>query len=47
LAGINSRHEKICSVGFEWTRQNQSHAENARRKFPRTWEPKKSPGAPE
>ncbi len=48
LAGLNSRHEKIHSVGFELTLNNdESRAENVRRKFPRTWEPKKSPGAPE
>src|SRR5207249_11537272 len=27
--------------------KKQSHAENVLRKFPRTWEPKKSPGTPE
>src|SRR5437762_927745 len=27
--------------------KEQSHAENVLRKFPRTWEPKKSPGTPE
>src|SRR6266567_4506100 len=34
--------------GFRVDPENeQSHIENVRRKFPRTWEPKKSPGAPE
>ena len=48
LAGLNSRHEKIYSVGFEWTpTYEQGLSENVRRKFPRTWEPKKSPGTPE
>src|SRR5437879_7061298 len=39
---------KNAQRGFRVDPENeQSHAENVRRKFPRTWEPKKSPGTPE
>src|SRR2546429_5512004 len=54
LAGLNSRHEKIHSAGFELTPSAPTCSgtrSGSRRKcplkFPRTWEPKKSPGAPE
>src|SRR5712664_4160268 len=47
LAVLNSRHEKIYSVGFELTPTRSESRRKCPSKISSTWETKKSPGAPE
>src|SRR6266853_562040 len=47
LAGLNSRHEKIHSVGFELTPIRSRSRRKCPSKISSTWDTKKSPGAPE